>query len=156
MHALRQRGIVDPLLPAPVAADCKIQDQLIRPGERPCRRAARLVVDIIPATAEEFAANVERDKLASESVAPAVSTPAGGSELPIESRPLVVIDPGHGGIDSGAETSDGVKEKDIVLAFSLRLQELLVPYPPDEMTLYPISTLVNNPRNDSPDCTKPA
>jgi N-acetylmuramoyl-L-alanine amidase len=87
---------------------------------------ARLVVDIIPATAEEFAANVERDKLASESVAPAVSTPAGGSELPIESRPLVVIDPGHGGIDSGAETSDGVKEKDIVLAFSLRLQELLV------------------------------
>ena len=87
---------------------------------------ARLVVDIIPATAEEFAANVERDRQASETVAPAVSTPAGGSELPIESRPLVVIDPGHGGIDSGAETSDGVKEKDIVLAFSLRLQELLV------------------------------
>jgi N-acetylmuramoyl-L-alanine amidase len=38
----------------------------------------------------------------------------------------VVIDPGHGGIDSGAETAQGVKEKDIVLAFSLRLQELLV------------------------------
>jgi N-acetylmuramoyl-L-alanine amidase len=37
-----------------------------------------------------------------------------------------VIDPGHGGIDSGAETADGVREKDIVLAFSLRLQELLV------------------------------
>lgn len=87
---------------------------------------ARLVVDIIPATAEEFATNVERDRAASEAVVPAVSTPAGGSELPIASRPLVVIDPGHGGIDSGAETPDGVKEKDIVLAFSLRLQELLV------------------------------
>jgi N-acetylmuramoyl-L-alanine amidase len=88
---------------------------------------ARLVVDIIPATAEEFAANVERDREASTAVAaPAVSTPAGGSEVASDSRPLVVIDPGHGGIDSGAETPEGVKEKDIVLAFSLRLQELLV------------------------------
>ncbi|MHA6299232.1 N-acetylmuramoyl-L-alanine amidase [Devosia sp. CAU 1758] len=87
---------------------------------------ARLVVDIIAATEAEFAANVERDRLVSESVAPAVPTPAGGSELPIATRPLVVIDPGHGGIDSGAETPEGVKEKDIVLAFSLRLQELLV------------------------------
>lgn len=89
---------------------------------------ARLVVDIIPATAQEFAANVERDLAVSATTTPepAVSTPAGGSELPIDSRPLVVIDPGHGGIDSGAETAQGVKEKDIVLAFSLRLQELLV------------------------------
>ncbi|KKB10342.1 hypothetical protein VE26_07125 [Devosia chinhatensis] len=88
---------------------------------------ARLVVDIIPATAEEFAANVERDRVASASAAPSgVSTPAGGSELPIGTRPLVVIDPGHGGIDSGAETPEGIREKDIVLAFSLRLQELLV------------------------------
>ena len=88
---------------------------------------ARLVVDIIPATAEEFAANVERDRAASGAVAPVTaSTPAGGSELPIATRPLVVIDPGHGGIDSGAETADGIKEKDVVLAFALRLQELLV------------------------------
>lgn len=87
---------------------------------------ARLVVDIIAATPEEFAANVERDRAASASLAPAASTPAGGSELPIATKPLVVIDPGHGGIDSGAETSHGVKEKDIVLAFSLRLQQLLV------------------------------
>jgi len=87
---------------------------------------ARLVVDIIPATEEEFAANVERDLAASERALPAASTPAGGSELPIATKPLVVIDPGHGGIDSGAETAQGVKEKDIVLAFSLRLQELLV------------------------------
>lgn len=90
---------------------------------------ARLVVDVIPATAEEFAANVARDAAASNTAAPPVtadSTPAGGSELPIATRPLVVIDPGHGGIDSGAETTGGIKEKDIVLAFALRLQELLV------------------------------
>lgn len=88
---------------------------------------ARLVVDVIPATAEEFAANVAKDLAASDAVPPAAaSTPAGGSELPIATRPLVVIDPGHGGIDSGAETADGIKEKEIVLAFALRLQELLV------------------------------
>ncbi len=89
---------------------------------------ARLVVDVIPATAEEFAANVAKDLAASGSATPppATPTPAGGSELPIATRPLVVIDPGHGGIDSGAETADGIKEKDIVLAFALRLQELLV------------------------------
>jgi N-acetylmuramoyl-L-alanine amidase len=88
---------------------------------------ARLVVDVIPATAEEFAANVARDAAASAAPPVAdVSTPAGGSELPIATRPLVVIDPGHGGIDSGAETTNGIKEKDIVLAFALRLQELLV------------------------------
>lgn len=90
---------------------------------------ARLVVDIIPASAEEFAANVERDATVSANIAaaePAQSTPAGGSELPIATKPLVVIDPGHGGIDSGAEAPDGIKEKDIVLAFCLKLQHLLV------------------------------
>lgn len=87
---------------------------------------ARLVVDIIPATAEEFAANVERDRAASASLEPATPTPAGGSELAVATRPLVVIDPGHGGIDSGAETAEGIKEKEIVLAFALKLQQLLI------------------------------
>jgi N-acetylmuramoyl-L-alanine amidase len=91
---------------------------------------ARLVVDIIPATAEQFAANVKNDLTAASGVIPRavadVPTPAGGSELPIATKPLVVIDPGHGGIDSGAETASGIKEKDIVLAFGLRLQQLLV------------------------------
>ncbi len=89
---------------------------------------ARLVVDIIPASAEEFAANVAKDIKASDAVVPVAdsSTPAGGSELPIATRPLVVIDPGHGGIDSGAEAAGGIKEKDIVLAFALKLQQLLM------------------------------
>jgi N-acetylmuramoyl-L-alanine amidase len=91
---------------------------------------ARLVVDIIPATPEQFAANVKKDLAAvSSATPPAVadtSTPAGGSNLPIATKPLVVIDPGHGGIDSGAETASGIKEKDIVLAFGLRLQQLLM------------------------------
>ncbi len=32
------------------------------------------------------------------------------------------------------------------------LQSLLIPYPSEEMTAYPISTLVNSPANDRPEC----
>ncbi len=37
-----------------------------------------------------------------------------------------------------------------------RLLPLLAPYPPEEMTAYPVNTLVNNPTNDSPACQAPA
>lgn len=38
---------------------------------------------------------------------------------------VVVIDPGHGGIDPGAER-DGLSEKDLMLAFARQLKEVLV------------------------------
>jgi len=38
-------------------------------------------------------------------------------------RPLVVIDPGHGGIDPGAVATGGVTEKAVVLAIGLKLKE---------------------------------
>lgn len=38
---------------------------------------------------------------------------------------LIVVDPGHGGIDPGAVGRGGVLEKDIALAVALRLAELL-------------------------------
>jgi N-acetylmuramoyl-L-alanine amidase len=91
---------------------------------------ARLVVDLIPATAEEFAAHVATDLANSEAnkvaIAPEAPTEPGGSNIVAETRPLVVIDPGHGGVDGGAEAPGGLKEKDIVLAFALKLQALLV------------------------------
>lgn len=34
------------------------------------------------------------------------------------------------------------------------LKEFLKPYPAEEMEAYPVSTLVNKPQNDSPDCLK--
>jgi N-acetylmuramoyl-L-alanine amidase len=40
-------------------------------------------------------------------------------------KPVIVIDPGHGGHDSGA-TKFGIEEKDVVLAFSLELREKLM------------------------------
>jgi len=32
------------------------------------------------------------------------------------------------------------------------LQSLLRPYPADELTAYPVSTAVNNPRSEKPEC----
>ena len=35
------------------------------------------------------------------------------------------------------------------------LKGLLVPYPAAEMVAYPVSTMVNAPRNDRPECVRP-
>ena len=40
-------------------------------------------------------------------------------------RPVIVLDPGHGGIDGGAEGNDGTCEKDINLNIALELRNLL-------------------------------
>jgi len=36
-----------------------------------------------------------------------------------------------------------------------QLQDLLVPYPAEEMQMYPVSKLVNSPANDRPECVRP-
>lgn len=41
-------------------------------------------------------------------------------------RPEIIVDPGHGGVDGGAVTADGIAEKDINLPLALQLRELLV------------------------------
>lgn len=43
-------------------------------------------------------------------------------ELPTSTRPVVVLDPGHGGIDGGA-TANGVTEKDINLTIAKKVRE---------------------------------
>ncbi|MEX1179426.1 MAG: N-acetylmuramoyl-L-alanine amidase [Cucumibacter sp.] len=99
-------------------------------GDQP----ARLIVDLVPDTPAGFAAQVAA--VAPEDVVPpappvpeAVSPEVVGPEAPMvpaAERPLIVIDPGHGGIDSGANTPDGILEKTIVLRFALDLQAILV------------------------------
>jgi N-acetylmuramoyl-L-alanine amidase len=44
---------------------------------------------------------------------------------PADPRPIVVIDPGHGGIDNGTVADTGVMEKSIVLDFALVLRDRL-------------------------------
>ena len=93
---------------------------------------ARLVVDLVLDTPEGFAQRAADDLAAAIAKDPTVAPPPVAPEpLPepevlAVTRPLVVIDPGHGGIDDGASAPTGVREKDIVLAYALALQDLLV------------------------------
>jgi putative SOS response-associated peptidase YedK len=41
------------------------------------------------------------------------------------------------------------------MADTTELQSLLIPFPAEEMEAYPVSTLVNSPRNDTPECIAP-
>jgi N-acetylmuramoyl-L-alanine amidase len=109
---------------------------------------ARLVIDLVPDTAEDFAKRAAADAAATAGTPSAVEHPkptgqavgtsdgatppappdnatAGASSPVADAKPLIVLDPGHGGIDSGAR-ADGVMEKDIVLAFAKKLQALLI------------------------------
>jgi N-acetylmuramoyl-L-alanine amidase len=45
---------------------------------------------------------------------------------PADRRPIVMIDPGHGGRDPGTESASGVEEKDIALQIALRLRSALI------------------------------
>jgi N-acetylmuramoyl-L-alanine amidase len=49
--------------------------------------------------------------------------PLGEDKPDTDPRPLIVIDPGHGGIDNGTRAATGEMEKTIVLEFSLLLRD---------------------------------
>jgi len=81
---------------------------------------ARLVLDLAATDRENFLRRIALDNRVARSEPPAASVPepAGG-----DPRPLVVLDPGHGGIDTGTRAASGELEKDIVLDFTQRLRE---------------------------------
>jgi N-acetylmuramoyl-L-alanine amidase len=83
---------------------------------------SRLVVDMVPTSEEDFVAATIEDQ-------PPPMSPLRGDEPPPAPKgsglPIVVIDPGHGGIDSGATGKDGILEKDVTLAFSTELAHQL-------------------------------
>ena len=59
---------------------------------------------------------------------PAQSAPATASPAPAPifiNRKVIVLDPAHGGIDSGSQISDTTLEKDVTLALAFRLRSLL-------------------------------
>jgi N-acetylmuramoyl-L-alanine amidase len=83
---------------------------------------ARLVVDLVPTTPESFAKAVDIDRPTR-----LAARPSEQDQGPVVNPglPVVVIDPGHGGIDSGALGDGGVVEKDITLKFALELERQL-------------------------------
>ncbi|WP_407922019.1 N-acetylmuramoyl-L-alanine amidase [Brucella tritici] len=85
----------------------------------------RLVADIVATSDREFA-----DLLKGHAE---ITSSTDRSEKPVQASTqneaarsfTVMIDPGHGGIDSGAESLSGIKEKDLTLAFGQELRDRL-------------------------------
>lgn len=51
-------------------------------------------------------------------------------------KPIAVIDPGHGGSDSGAVSRNGIMEKDIVLSIALKMDSINRYFYNDKLDLY--------------------
>ena len=83
---------------------------------------ARLVLDLAPTDRESFLRRTAADNRTARADLPRVDAP---STKEGDKRPLVVLDPGHGGIDTGTKGPSGEEEKDIVLNFAQRLRERL-------------------------------
>ncbi len=88
----------------------------------------RLVVDLVKTTPEAFRAELQRTALireASNEIAVAKGDRLSGKAGGRREKPLVILDPGHGGVDSGTVSSTGALEKDIVLSFAFELKKKL-------------------------------
>jgi N-acetylmuramoyl-L-alanine amidase len=84
------------------------------------QQPARLVIDLAAVDRETFLRAAAVDNRMPRDPAPPKKPPEPPSADP---RPVVVIDPGHGGIDNGTRASNGPLEKALVLDFSLLLRD---------------------------------
>ncbi|OBQ61149.1 N-acetylmuramoyl-L-alanine amidase [Mesorhizobium erdmanii] len=87
----------------------------------------RIAIDMSAASEREFDAALANQALTTSST---VSTDKGGrvGTGPVSSpghRFTIVLDPGHGGVDGGAEGLNGTIEKNVTLAFATELRDKL-------------------------------
>jgi N-acetylmuramoyl-L-alanine amidase len=80
----------------------------------------RLVIDLKPVERTSFLGMVRKPRAQASTPIVAVPKPA------TDRRRVVVLDPGHGGIDPGATGTSGVQEKDITLALARELRDRLL------------------------------
>jgi len=85
---------------------------------------ARLVIDLSPTDRESFLRTITMQDRTLHTTARTTVNPM--PETSGDARPLIVVDPGHGGIDSGTKSGSGQNEKDVVLAFGLTLRDKLL------------------------------
>jgi N-acetylmuramoyl-L-alanine amidase len=76
----------------------------------------RFVLDLEPAEEAAFVAEVRRSAPHPPAPPPVIQPPAAAVPPRPDGRHVIVIDPGHGGIDPGAIGASGVYEKEIALA----------------------------------------
>ncbi len=83
---------------------------------------ARLVLELVATDRESFLRRIAAESVPERSDLPHANGAVAKSNDP---RPVVVLDPGHGGIDTGTKGPNGEEEKDIVLDFAQRLRDRL-------------------------------
>ncbi len=81
---------------------------------------ARLVLDLAAIDRESFMRMVSIESRAPEG---RKTEPHADSKADGDPRPLIVLDPGHGGIDNGTRAASGEMEKTIVLEFCLLVRD---------------------------------
>nr|WP_258045684.1 N-acetylmuramoyl-L-alanine amidase [Mesorhizobium sp. NBSH29] len=86
----------------------------------------RLIADITASSDREFEQALADQAQTTGSTVSTRKTDRVGQTFDLVKRPFtVVLDPGHGGIDGGAEGINGAVEKEITLAFARELKESL-------------------------------
>ncbi len=87
----------------------------------------RLVLDLAPVSREAFLSEESRKTVESDRRLPSFETalPALAPRDPVDFRPTVVIDAGHGGVDPGAIGVSGLFEKDLTLRYARALRDAL-------------------------------
>jgi N-acetylmuramoyl-L-alanine amidase len=89
--------------------------------------AGQIVIELAAVTAEAFSGAAEPVRKQPVRAAPVVAKPEPTASMaaPRRARPVVVIDPGHGGVDPGAVGAGELLEKHIVLAVARQLKAVL-------------------------------
>jgi N-acetylmuramoyl-L-alanine amidase len=83
---------------------------------------ARLVLDLVGIDREAFLRAAAVDNRIPAEGAKKLEPQSGA---PRDQRPIIVLDPGHGGIDTGTRAPSGETEKDVVLDIALMLRDKL-------------------------------
>lgn len=88
----------------------------------------RVVIDLFPTTQARFdrESGWPEDLKQRDVAAQLAMLPKAPPEPQSRIKKVIVIDPGHGGLDPGARGVDGTNEKDLVLAVSMQLQRVLL------------------------------
>ena len=110
----KSRVVIDLAKPACVA---NVATTPIAKGATP----SRLAIALKRCEPAAFAQAAARDALAGAGPAPAAVAAA----APVADRPVIVLDPGHGGVDGGAYGIGGAIEKTLVYEYALELQRQL-------------------------------
>ena len=91
----------------------------------------RVVIDFFPTQQTKFdtsagwPADLKQRESDAEKLTALIGAGSAGSSGGADAKKVIVIDPGHGGIDSGTNGVNGLMEKDLVLAEGLRLAAIL-------------------------------